>query len=180
MENKEKIYEAKEDNQIEQFFKELIARKRFDEQEGGLQACGMITKNQAAFKITENDGIEPHMFAELNLINYLKTGDYINLINRNNFNFNKHREELREASNALSLRITDSDELVLAFNTYEDINSYQLKIIKRIIETVKSPKIKDNYQKIRIGIHAKNFNLPFEMNIDEIYRNIYIASHKIK
>ena len=177
MKNKENVYNEEE---IEYFFNELIKRKRYDEFEIGLQASGLITKNNAAFKITEEDGKEPHMYAEINLNNYIKTGENRNIIDRNTFNYNKYKKELLEVNNSLCLRVTDSDILVLAFTCYDNINSYQLKIIKKFVEIARIALNNNKYENINIGISTKNIHIPFNLSIDRIDRQLFIVNRKTK
>ena len=178
MKNIEKVYI---DEQIETFFNELIKRKRFDPMEEGLQACGVITPNKAAFKVTEEDGKEPHMYAEVNLINYNITGECDDTIDRSHFNYFNYARGLGEKiRNYLKLRITDSDRLVLAFTCYDIINTYQLKIIKKFVELAKKALKNKDYEEIEIGVSAKNINISFDSPLDSIDRQLFVASRKSK
>ena len=65
---KEKIYLSKDsdNNELAAFFDDLVIRRRDDEDEWGLQASMVVSRDSFASKINENDGKEQHT---INLIN---------------------------------------------------------------------------------------------------------------
>ncbi len=174
MEIEEKIYDEQE---LESFFNELIKRKRFDANEGGLQACGVISKDKARFKVTEDDGVEPHMYSNFTLANNIATG---NIKRYRGANFSKFKDIQKICCEWLELRITDSDELLLAFHSYRDLNSYQLKIIKEFLRIVATPKVQEAYKEIKIGISGNNISIPFDTSLAVARMKIAQSAKNIK
>lgn len=176
----EKIYTAnindpneKINEQINEFLTSLAKRKRNDLYEGGLQASLICFKGYFAAKVSENDGLEPHISNEYNLYNFLNNKNkYLTDEGKDHFALYM-MDYLFIERFGFSIRILDSEEeLMFAIVSKNDIDSqFQIHVLKTLIESCKQLKDNNIYKKIEIGIHAKNMEIEFEEienNFDEI------------
>lgn len=189
----EKVYivdNENNENSIELFMQELNRRKRYDKEEEGLQATGIIrVDGVSAFKINENDGLEPHMFEEVNLERFLRE---LNAISKEEFlgpgGFNKIIESKKKCPGACYLRITASpNELVIAFTCSKTLNESQFSVIEQIITSAMN--FEHCYEQVNIGISDESgIIVPFTyygenaLTLEDIKRTITIrrAATKMK
>lgn len=158
----EKIYMLKDYNdneqiieQLQEFFQELIERKRNDPIEGGLQATLIICKDKMAAKVNEKDGMETHLVNEINLIRYLNNNyHFITEKAIGKFLLYMHDIEII-SSQAIVFRILDGEsKLMLAITSNKEIETeFEKIILKNILNICKNIKEQKIYEKLEIGIH---------------------------
>ena len=96
MEMQEKIYYSSDDNEsdvLNDFFNELVKRKKDDVDDWGLQASMVIRDNDYAAQINEKDGAESHNLTLINLYNNLN-GDNNNYFSKDLSDDNKKQLNL--------------------------------------------------------------------------------------
>lgn len=145
----EKIYEMSdsfsddENNELmHNFFQEIMARRKEDDVEGGLQAGGVIYHDKAAFKVNEQDGLAPHCHTIETLAQYMdgetmfssvdsmgqvskREGDPHNWVTIENYAF-----EFRI--------IIGRQSMFVATSTLNDtITIFQLKVIDKFVDYIK-------------------------------------------
>ena len=150
-------------NELEKFFSELISRKRYDSEEGGIQACMVLFPDKFAAKIAENDGLSSHFVTNINLVEYLNDkGKYLS--NSGSGYFGLSKEERRELYNSLQFRIIDNpDELTIAITSSVDLSSsFQFDVLKDIILLCNKYINNNEYKNISIGLSTPSINIDFE------------------
>ena len=166
----EKIYHANDSSnsnlikdELDNFFSELISRKRYDSKEGGVQACMVLFPDKFAAKIAENDGLSGHGVTNINLVEYLNNKKKY-LIDSGYSYYHLSKEEKRELYDAMQLRIIDNpNELKIAITSSIDIKSvFQLKVMKYIILLCKDLMDNKVYKNVRIGLSTPNTKIEFE------------------
>ena len=139
MENVDKIYSTctLEDvnDSVNNFFEEVMKRKRDDPYSDGLLAAGVIFNNCYATMINGNDGRLPHHTAHIALMKYLE--NYYEL------------EELNLELDGIDVRmICNERELTIMINSYIDIQSEfeycVLKAFTRCVDEYYKNNVLDN------------------------------------
>ncbi|MBQ6323807.1 MAG: hypothetical protein IJI22_03140 [Bacilli bacterium] len=102
------------------------------------------------------------MYSNFTLADNITTG---NIKRYRGANFSKFKDIQKICCEWLELRITDSDELLLAFHSYRDLNQYQLKIIKEFLKIAATPKVQEAYKEIKIGVSGNNIEIPFDTSL---------------
>ena len=164
----EKIYHVYDYNdnmqkELDAFFKELVARRRYDSEEDGIQACMVIFPDKFAAKIAENDGLSSHFVTSINLVEFLnKKNKYLS--NSGAGYFQLSIEERRILYEAIQLRIIDNpDELMIAITSSVDIKStFQLKVLKNIVLQCKFLMDNNVYKNVAIGLNTPSIHIDFE------------------
>ena len=167
----------KTNEEIKKFLDSLIKRKRNDLYEGGLQASLICLNGCFAAKISENDGLEPHISNEYNLYSYLThKNKYLTEEGREQFTLYM-MDYLFIERFGFSIRILDSeDSLMFAIVSKNDIDSeFQINVLETLIKYCIQMKENNIYKNIEIGIHSKNIDIEFEEcenNFDKILETL--------
>ncbi len=159
---KEKIYLSKDsDNELAAFFDDLVIRRRDDEDEWGLQASMVVSRDSFASKINENDGKEPHTINLINLYQLLK-GIELSDMSQKDFNDKMLREIM---TNCIACRILDCEDklVIVCFGQINDMTDYQYNMLKLIAKNCKELKETNSYSVINLlinvnGIFYREFN----------------------
>ena len=138
------------------FFKVLMARKRDDPFEGGLQGSMVIYHDKAGFKIAENDGLAPHAHTEETLAQYLDGDTKFSTaesLRRTALRRGDPHSYLTLDSYGFTCRVlAGSDTLLLAFVTHnEEISKFQLEVIELCVQIAKILLKKGVFKSICIG-----------------------------
>lgn len=159
--NTEKIYENSTERE---FLKELYLRKREDALEGGIQAVGIILKNNSLYKINEEDGYEPHMYSFAGLCSYINKSTYTV------FDRGKMMPILQEMKNcfnhgAAEVRITSSPtKTIFAITSSLELSYFQIQSIYVLLLNA----ISLGFENIQLGVTSPNVNINFGKNSLEV------------
>ena len=145
----EKVYSVCDDfnedeiiNEINAFIKELISRKRDDPFEGGLQAGGVILPNQAAFKISEENGNAPHCHIYETLAQYINGDTKFSNTERLGYLYERMSDPnawINISKRGFEVRLLiGQNHIIGAINTYSnEINSFQLRVVKILVKCIR-------------------------------------------
>ena len=166
----EEVYCAKDFNdddriqtELDKFFKALVSRRRYDREEGGIQACIVLFPDKFAAKIAEGDGLDSHFVTSINLVEFLNNRNkYLSSSGAGYYGLSK--DERKELYEALQFRIIDNpEELMIAITSSLDIDSsFQLDVLKRVILLCKELMDKKVYRNISMGLNTPSIHIDFE------------------
>lgn len=172
MDLKEKVYySSKDDNDsnLNDFFNEIVKRKRDDVDDWGLQSSIVIRGEDYAAKVNENNGKESHHLTFSNLYQYL-TGD-------NNYYSNTKEITddfiIRMNMESIKVRMISSEDTlkVICIGSIEDGPTlYQYGILKNIVEICNELRMMKSFDKIDLGLLVNGlFYFEFRDFNDEDY-----------
>ena len=185
----EKIYSATEKDskekiisEFQNFFKELIKRKRNDPIEGGLQAVMIIFPNIFAAKINEDDGMGTHGQSKINAIKFIN-GDHEYLTEYGIRHFYLYEKELKQLlCSCIDIRILDGEEtLMLAITSNKELYStFEVQMLKRIILICNILMEKKYYKNVDIGLYTPKIKIDYgewttekrNLMLEEISKNM--------
>ena len=154
---------------IDDFFGEIIDRRKDTNIHESLQAAAVIYPNYYAGKITEEDGLESHFTSQINLIRYLNNKrEYITEKDSTNFelfetDYNKMLESIR-----LSI-MCNKDELRIMGNSNYGIESrFQQFVIETLAQNCQKYFDEQIINKIIFGIDDLEINKWNDHSLEEI------------
>ena len=179
-------YDGEEDtlinSNISGFFKELIARKRDDPFEDGMQASIIILPDRFGMKCCENDGKAPHSNTETNIVRHLN-GERKYLTVEGTKRPALYNDELGQIiGEGIEVRVLDGEkELMLAIVAHKDLKSeFQIKILRKIFLVCKALKEKGIYETVNVGFHTPTSKIEFSDFDHEHNERLLIALQKEK
>lgn len=185
----EKVYASNEydgtihmQQQLGDFIEELYERRKDDYNEEGLQAGMLIMPNAFAAKITDNDGNDPHLITNINLLRYIKKEkDFY--VREAAGKFGLIKNEMSELiRNGIEIRIIDGEQnLMMAINSKQNIQTiFQLTVLKRLIDELWSIKQNELYKSIEVGFYSPISEIDVDELNEEVYSKLIEAIEKEK
>ena len=157
--------------QVALFIKELLARKRHDPFEEGLQASMIIYPDKAGFKVAESDGRAVHAHTEETLAQYLDGETMFSSQESMGRPFLKkddpHSSFGQLSRYCISCRtLAGQDSIVFAFtsNSNETLSKFQLSIMEQVATVSKRAVELGLIKNIKYGVHMDDLKIEFDNN----------------
>lgn len=163
------------DYELSSFFDEIMARKRDDDIEGGLQAGGVIYPDKAAFKVSEKDGRGSHAQAQEHSSQFINgetsfTGDeaigFMGGARRSDPN-----AWMNIPKNGFTVRVVATEDMMIfIFNTYSyRISDFQLDVVHNLVTHIKEAYQNNDikYPYINFVTNSDRFIFDENKDIDE-------------